>query len=69
MRREIRCEVCGDQDGGPWLDRRGTMLCESCVDVVIAITNWARRPDTNPRDLRKLVALSGAELAEGSGTI
>lgn len=34
MRRAIRCDLCGDQDNGPWLSANKVMLCEDCSDAL-----------------------------------
>lgn len=30
---ELRCGMCGDTEGGPWLVRDGVMICEACDDI------------------------------------
>lgn len=42
MPREIRCELCGDVDDGPWGMLHDHMLCELCLDLFEAMAEWAR---------------------------
>lgn len=31
---ELRCGMCGDTEGGPWLVRDGVMVCELCDEII-----------------------------------
>lgn len=62
MRRAIQCEVCGDSDVGPWAQRREHLLCECCLDLLIALVAWSGQPGANIERLKRLAEMAAGEL-------